>query len=276
MEDWIFLANFERDDYTRIYDHKIRSVYNAESLLWTWRYILTRFNRKHILWGRSLPCAGRARKCLDELCWKFEWKHHFLEKESETLPFRVRYQRTAVFNQLPCPSLRSWLHRLKSAVFSVLQEDRSRSKSSTAHVNTFPMIRWVFRRMCDGGWTLLPNDKEPGFCFIRHSETRDIAISSLVPGSYEESHFLDLWLPGMMKTYGVIAKGIGELHGKRTQSAVLSSQWSEGATAICLIRLLCKRTKSPGEVTFRCVHAGVSNMWTGLSAWLAQSSSCQD
>ena len=229
----------------------------------------TRFNRKHILCGRSLPCADRARKCLDELCWKIEWKHHFLAKESETLPFRMPYQRTTVFNQLPCPSLRSWLHCLKSAVFSVLQEDRSRCKSSTTHVNTFPMIRWVLRRMRDGGWTLLPNDEEPGFCFIRHSETRDIAISSLVPGSYEESHFLDMWLPGMMKTYGVIAKGIGELHGKRTQSAVLSSQWSEGTTAICQIRLLCKTTKSPGEVTFRCVHSGVSNMWTGLSAWLA-------
>ena len=35
VEDWHFLANFERDDYTRIYDHKIRSVYNAESLPWT-------------------------------------------------------------------------------------------------------------------------------------------------------------------------------------------------------------------------------------------------
>ena len=45
-EDWNLLANFERDDYTRIYDHKTRSVYNAESLPWTWRYILTRFNRK--------------------------------------------------------------------------------------------------------------------------------------------------------------------------------------------------------------------------------------
>ena len=65
-EDWIFLANFERDDHTRIYDHKIRRVYNAESLPWTWRYILTRFNRKHILCSRSLPCADRARKCLDE------------------------------------------------------------------------------------------------------------------------------------------------------------------------------------------------------------------
>ena len=61
------------------------------------------------------------------------------------------------------------------------------------------------------------------FCFLRHSETRDMAISSLVPGSYEESHFLDLWLPGMMKGYSVIAKGIGGLHGKRTQSVVLSS-----------------------------------------------------
>ena len=73
----------------------------------------------------------------------------------------------------------------------------------------------------------------------------------------------------MMKAYSVIAKGIGELHGKRTKSAVLSSQWSDGATAICQIRSLCKTTKSPGEVTFRCVHSGVSNMWTGLSAWMA-------
>ena len=131
------------------------------------------------------------------------------------------------------------------------------------------MIRLVLRRMRDGGWTLLPNDKEPGFFFIRHSETREKAISSLVPGSYGESHFLDLWLPGMMKNCSVIAKGIGELHGKRKQSAVLSSQWGECATAICQIKSLCKTTKSPGEVTFKCVHSGVSNMWTGLSAWLA-------
>ena len=118
-EDWNVLANFERDGYTRSYDHKMRSVYNAESLPWTWRYILTRFNRKHVLCGRSLPCVDRARKCLDEICWKIEWTHHFLEKVSETLPFRVPDQRTAVINQLPCPSFRSWLHRLKSAVFSV-------------------------------------------------------------------------------------------------------------------------------------------------------------
>ena len=216
-----FLANFERDDYTIIYDHKIRSVYNAESLPWTWLYILTRFNRKHILCRRSLPCADRARKCLDELCWKIEWKHHYLEKQSETLPFRVPYQRTAVFNQLPCPSLRRLATPSQECcVSSFARGTVPGVRVSTAHVNTFPMIRWVLRRMRDGGWTLLPNDKEPGFCFIRHSETRDIAISSLVPGFYEESHFLDLWLPGMMKAYGVIAKGIGELHGKRTKSVV--------------------------------------------------------
>ena len=87
-------------------------------------------------------------------------------KHKVTLPVSVPYQRTAVSSQLPCPSLRCWLHRLKSAVSSVLQEDRLRGKSSTAHVNTFPMIRWVLRRIRDGGWTLLPDDKEPGFCFV--------------------------------------------------------------------------------------------------------------
>ena len=79
-------------------------------------------------------------------------------------------------------------------------------KSSTAHVKTFPMIRWVLRRMRDGRWTLLNNDKEPGVCFIRHSETKDVAFSSVVPESYEESHFFDLWLSVMMKAYSVIAK----------------------------------------------------------------------
>ena len=69
-------------------------------------------------------------------------------------------------------------------------------------------------------WTLLPNDTESRFSFIRHSETREKAISSLVPGSYEESHFLDLWLLGMMKAFCVIAKGIGELHGERTKIRV--------------------------------------------------------
>ena len=139
-------------------------------------------------------------------------------------------------------------------------------KGSTAHVDTFPVIRWVLRRMRDGGWTLSPNGKEPGFCFIRHSETRDLAISSLVPGSCEESHFNESWLPGLTKAYSVIAKGVGELHGERTQSAVLSSQWCEGATAISQIKLLCMTMKGPGEVTFRCVHSEVSNLWTGLSA----------
>ena len=141
--------------------------------------------------------------------WKIEWKHHFQKQPSEKLPFRVPFPRTAVFNQLPCPSLRSWIRRLTSGVFSVLQEDRSRGNGSTAHVNAFPMIRWVLRRMRDGGWTLLPNDKEPGFCFIRHNETRDAAKSSLVPGSYAETHFDEMRLPGLMKAHCVIAKGVG-------------------------------------------------------------------
>ena len=212
-EDWNLLANLERDDYTRSYDHKMRSVYNAESLPWTWRYILTRFNIKHVLCGRSLPCADRARKCLDELCWKIEWKHHSVE--NETLPFRVPYQRVLINFLVPLSVDDYTVSRV--LCFQFLQEHRSRGKSSTAHVNIFPMIRWVLRRMC-GGWTLLPNDKEPGFCFIRHSETKDIAISSLVPGSHEESHFLDLWLPGMMKAYGVSAKGIGELGARQTNT----------------------------------------------------------
>ena len=153
-------------------------------------------------------------------------------------------------------------------MFSVLQ-DRSTGKGSTAHVNTFPMIRWVLRRMHDGGWTLLPNDTEPGFSFLPDSETRDIAISSLVPGSYTETHFDGVQLPGLMNAHCVIAKGVGGLHGKRAQSAVFSSQWCEGATAISQIRLLCNTTKGSGEVPFRCVHSAVSSMWTGLSAWLA-------
>ena len=54
----------------------------------------------------------------------------------------------------------------------------------------------------------------------KNQDFASFVTARLGPGSYEESHFLDLWLPKMMKAYSVIAKGIGELHGKRAQSAV--------------------------------------------------------
>ena len=134
--------------------------------------------------------------------------------------------------------------------FQSCNQNRSRGKSSTAHVNTFPMFRWILRRMRDGGWTLLPNDKEPGFCFICHSGTRYIAISSVVPGSHEEWHFLDLWLLRMMNANTVIAKGTGELHGERTKSAVVSSQWSDGATAILSDQVTVQNNEKPWRGDF--------------------------
>ena len=58
----IVWPNFERDDCTRNYNHEMRSVYAAVSLPCTWRYILARFNRQHILCDRSLPRADTAKK----------------------------------------------------------------------------------------------------------------------------------------------------------------------------------------------------------------------
>ena len=103
-EDWNLLANVERDDYTRIFDHGTKSVYEAVSLPWTWRFILTRFNRKHILCDRSLPRADRARRCLDELGWKIEWKHHFQMHASEMLPFSSAL---STYSSVQCASLSS-------------------------------------------------------------------------------------------------------------------------------------------------------------------------
>ena len=80
----------------------------------------------------------------------------------------------------------------------------------------------------------------------------------------------------MMKAYSVIAKGIGELHGKRTKSAVLSSQWSDGATAICQIRLLCKTTKKPWRGDFQmCSFWSIEHVdrFVGMAG---TSSSCED
>ena len=211
----------------------MRSVYEAVSLPWTWRYSVD----------------------------PFQQKAHFQKHESDMLPSRVPYQRTAVCSALPCHPFRSSIHRLRSAVFSVLQEDRSRGKGSTSHVNTFPMIRWVLRRMHDSGWTLLPNDKQPGFSFNPDSETRDIPISSLAPGSYTETRFDGVQIPGLMKAYSVIAKGVGGLHGKRAQSAVFSSQWCEGAKAMSQIRLLCKTTKgSWGGAVLMCALSSIEHV----------------
>ena len=56
-----------------------------------------------------------------------------------------------------------------------------------------------------------------------------------------------------------LPKGIGELHGHNNPLFCLRSGVMVLQRSV-KIRLLCKTTKSPGEVTFRCVHSGVSNI----------------
>ena len=84
------------------------------------------------------------------------------------------------------------------------------------------MIHWVLRRMRDGDWKLLPNDKEPGFCFIRHSETRDKAISSKCwdPSSAENDLALSFSKSKLVKTRAAISK---TLDGKRVLGFSLQS-----------------------------------------------------
>ena len=45
----------------RHHKHGTKHVYEAVSLPWTWRFILTRFNRKRILCDRSLPRADSTK-----------------------------------------------------------------------------------------------------------------------------------------------------------------------------------------------------------------------
>ena len=52
-EDWKILADFERADYTRIYDHEMRSVCEAVRRLGHGVTFWARLNRKHIQCDRS-------------------------------------------------------------------------------------------------------------------------------------------------------------------------------------------------------------------------------
>ena len=148
----IVWANFERDDYTRIYDHKTRSVYKCGILALD---VALHFDTASTESTSCVVALFRVQteqenvsvNYVGKLCGNIISSRKYLKRCLSVCLISV-LQCSIHF---PCPSLRSWLQRLKSAVFSVLQEDRSRGKSSTAHVNTFPIIRWVLRRMRDGG-----------------------------------------------------------------------------------------------------------------------------
>ena len=57
MEDWNFLANFERDDNTRIYDHKIRKCLQCGILALDVALHLDTLQQKaHPVWSLSSVC----------------------------------------------------------------------------------------------------------------------------------------------------------------------------------------------------------------------------
>ena len=102
-----------------------------------------------------------------------------------------------------------------------------------------------------------------------------LSISSLVPGSYEESHFLDLWLPGMHEGLQCHCQGYLESRTVNEHNPLSClCRRGEGATAICQIRLLMQNNEKPWRSDFQvCSLKNIEHV--ERFAWLAHHSSCK-
>ena len=123
--------------------------------------------------------------------------------------------------------------------------------------------------MASHSFSVLPNDKEPGFTVASAQDVLTIHQQILARPCSEEVD-PDLWIEAvMLKEYrllcGQVAKAEGNLG---LSSMLLRSVRTVRGEIPARLALTCKSTKVP--VDFRNVHASASNWWAGLSAWLAR------
>lgn len=158
----------------------------------------------------------------------------------------------------------AWLAALKRNLL------HSYDKANTMHTRQhFPRPpaailakKWI--REC--GWTPVPNDKDPGYTFVKKDDSIQAHRSILEASSYQ----CDAEIPRLRQTYLNLCKKFEIFDGKAQAQDIMRTAMDNLTGWASRLKLACKTHKDPGEVSFRNIHAAPGAPTRGLSLRIAQ------
>jgi hypothetical protein len=199
VEDLHFLLNFDKlQEWIYSLDlHAKRLTVGDSDLPWPVKFVLARFNRKHIFANGTLPDEQLVCDSVSQFARRMKWRWHFQGSEwsGPLWKFGVR---TPPYNGVADSAVCAFLAKLEAEVLTATRRSLRIAKENR-HVwkNQYPLISWSLKWMSSQACTVLPNDKEPGYTVVSVEDVLSIHQSILSKSCYVEVD-PDLWVEGTM------------------------------------------------------------------------------
>ena len=277
VADLCCIANFQllRDQILG-FDRDARAVVLSGHVTpWPIVWVLARYNRKHIWCPNRLPDLTNIRGHVDDFCNKVKWRWIFRNEPAEHMPFRIKHSRTTACTSLTNPELECWLQGLKKTIYSSFKTSFSKHRHGQYHGNQLPVVRWGLRMLKDKCLGAIPADKRGGYVVTSMNNVIRIHEDILQSNLYEEISPSSINAKLLYSHYFSLRSRICKMQEfESCKPMLLKSVRGKGRRIPCMLAVTCKTHKPAGEVSFRNLHAGATNAFMGLSAWVAHV--CED
>jgi len=210
---------------------------------WPVVWLLTRFNRKHILCTGALPRDESFGDDLLQFERKVRWRYTFRNSEALHSRWRLRCPTPHCSTIIPAP-LSRWLAEFRSLLVGRYRTARRAHASRVVRGNLPPLFFWALRILRRLRYTVCPYDKEAGVCLIRFEDLHRVHTQVLASQAYEEvpPTALDDCVSDMRMDIVATSRQVARIVGNfgATMTRLCSSLHVEGARHDADLKLLCK------------------------------------
>jgi hypothetical protein len=274
LQDWgHLLDNSGMLKSIYVHDPALASVRHPKPQELDWRiaFVLSRYNRKHLLQSNALPNLVSVLKGWKHFSDKVRWRHHLKDEppSSNSMQSAVNFRcpHRAV---RPCsmvdPHVEQWLDTMRDAFANRvdLVMRRARCGQRWSNYRTIDRVAIKLLKSDDSKYAIFANDKEAGYSLVLRdgiTSMLDIALTS----AYQEVSCCptkDL----AMRQYISIARDLSTSFGQRLFSELMEMRLGRVSAALSM---QVKTHKPDGAVKCRLLHNGSVCFSKPLGYWLA-------
>ena len=259
----------------RWYPHLLSAATNPADVPWPIRFLLGKFNAKHVLVGDKLPQFRIVREDLDNFINQVKWRHFYRKRPKGSKLIPQLRRRTPWCPYAADSSLEFMLQEIRRNVLGhVTAVRRKRRFAARGFSNTSNLVRYALKLLERSNLAASKVDKGHGFAVCHRDEDTAAELTFLQSSKvYVEIFPHDVNLDSLHKQYCMLASRIcdAEKHDnlyENLHSQLCRSLYTKGAHHIAVLNKTVKVHKPVGEVTMRPIHAASKFLFAGISFWV--------
>lgn len=275
------ILNFEHEEPLACYNIDEMSLNSLVDAPWPLRWLLTRYNRKHIFCSRRFIEDVELVPYLQQFKNKLRWRHVLggavPDRPNDVV--RLRHKSTRPCNKVVLPGVSAFISRCRARVLEAALAAGRRTVCT--RVSNMPfVVKYGLKLIEELKLVAVPNDKEPGFT-VEHISTHLKSLERILSRPcYREVGWVNEPMVRLQYCHvcGIVAKiwcssqcNVGSEPDTNQQLALVklfaSSLDIDKAVIAAEVITTMKSHKVEGKVVHRNIHAAGKYMFAGLSCW---------